>query len=173
MKFNRRHFLATLFLAGGSAYYFFRGEKIRPYNPEVQLLLALAHHLYPTSPLGFGVDQIDLAAYITFVLEDQRILQEDRDYLLRGVKWVQEDAYTMFGKSFLQLSFEQKEKLLQKISQLHWGDNYLSYLLTYIFEALFAAPVYGSQSDRLAWAWSGHQPGFPLPQTKQEIAYEQ
>jgi hypothetical protein len=171
MKFNRRHFLATLFVGGGASYFYFKGQKVRPYRSEVQVMLALAHHLYPTSTLGFGVDQINLASYLLFVLQDERILQDDRDYLLRGIAWVEEDAFKQYQQSFMKLNHEQKEALLQAITLLQWGDNYINYLFSYIFEAMFAAPVYGSHSDKLAWKWSGHNPGFPQPQNLEDIDY--
>ena len=172
MNFNRRHFLTTALIGSAGVVYYFKGKKVSLFDDKVQVILATAYHLYPTSPLGFGVKEIHLASYLAFVLADKRILQEDRDYLSRGGTWIQEEALAKYGKSFLVLSHEQKEMLLQEIKDFDWGYNYIHYLFTYIFEAMFSAPIYGSNIKKITWKWSGHNPGFPQPSRIEDIEYE-
>ena len=53
--------------------------------------------------------------------------------------------------------------LLRQIAKSTAGENWLATLLSYIFEALLAAPIYGGNPGGVGWKWLQHQPGFPLP----------
>ena len=171
MNFNRRHFLGLSAFASLGTWWYLSGKQTRFFDEGTQVMLAMSEHLYPTSPLGFGVSSLHMASYFTFVLEDERIMKEDRNYLIDGSRWVQEQAMQDFGKSFLQLTAEEKEKLLQSISTFQWGHSYIHYIFSYIFEAMFSAPVYGSNIDKIGWKWAGHNPGFPQPQSHKDISY--
>lgn len=171
MNFNRRHFLATAFIASAGVVYYMKGKKITLFDDKVQVILATAYHLYPVSPLGFGVKELDFASYLAWVISDERIVKEDRTYLLRGGTWIEQEAVEKFGKSFLLLSKKDKESILQDITDYTWGYNYISYLFNYIFEALFSAPIYGSNKESIGWKWSGHNAGFPQPQKIEDITY--
>lgn len=171
MKLNRRHFFSLSLVALAGVTYYFNGKKVTLFDDKVQTILATAYHLYPSSPLGFGIQELNLSSYLAFVLADERIAKEDRDYLLRGGIWIEEEAVLEYKKSFLLLKSSEKERLLQKIITFEWGENYLNYLLTYIFEAIFSAPIYGSNVDQIGWQWSGHKPGFPQPKKPEDIIY--
>lgn len=171
MKLNRRHFISLSLVATAGAVYYFKGKKVTLFDDKTQIILATAYHLYPASPLGFGIQELDLTSYLAFVLEDERIAKEDRDYLLRGGTWIEEQAHEDFKKSFLILTVNEKERLLQNIITFKWGENYINYLFTYIFEAIFSAPIYGSNIEKIGWQWSGHNPGFPQPKKVEDIIY--
>lgn len=171
MKLNRRHFLATIFVGTGLSYFSLNNQKVRAYSSEVQIMLSTAEHLYPTSSLGLGMKAYNLATYLVFVLQDQRILQEDRDYLLRGSGWIEEESVKMYKKSFLLCTKLEKETLLQDIVSFEWGNNYINYLFSYIFEAMLSAPIYGSNLHAQGWKFLEHQAGFPQPQTQTDITY--
>ena len=171
MNFNRRHFLGLSAFASVGTWWYLSGNETRFFDESTQVMIAMSEHLYPTSALGFGVSSLHIASYFAFVLEDERIMKEDRDYLINGSRWVQEQAMEDFDKSFLHLTVEEKEKLLQSISELKWGYSYIRHLLGYLFEAMFSAPIYGSNIQEIGWKWSGHNPGFPQPQTRKEISY--
>lgn len=166
---NRRLFLGTALLSGAAlltaryAYTFFS-------NPT-QVMLSVMDHLYPTSPLGFGVRELGVAAYMVGVVQDVRILPSDKAYLKKGARWIEEEAHAMYDKSFLSLNTQQKEQLLQTITQEPWGVNYINYLFNYIFEAIFSPPIYGTNGHEMGWKWAEHQAGFPLPTTQKEITY--
>ena len=171
MHLSRRHFLTATFLGAIAGVLYFKGQKISLYDEKVQVLLATAYHLYPTSPLGFGVKEVNLASYLVFVLEDDRIIQGDKDFLLNGGKWIEEEARKKHDRGFVALNSQEKESLLQGIIEFNWGYNYINYLFNYIFEAMFSAPVYGSNTDEIGWKWAGHQAGFPQPQKLKDIDY--
>ncbi len=177
MKHNtmsRRVFIgSTLAIGIGTLFWFKRrNENVKIHANEVQVLLHCAYHLFPQSKLGPGALDLNIAHYLSQVLSDKRILQEDRDYLLKGARWVEESSYEEFDKSFLNLSIPDKERLLQKVSKERWGENFIETILTYIFEALLSSPVYGSNQGEIGWKWLEHQAGFPQPKYIDEINYE-
>jgi len=172
--YSRRVFLGTSFIFGaGSIFYLSnKDKKTRLYANDVQVLLNLSQHLFPQSKLGPSAKALHIASYLTFVLKDKRIMKQDRDYFLKGAYWLEESAFETYELSFLNLSFTQKESLLQDIKEDRWGRSLLYTSLTYIFEALLSSPIYGSNEDALGWKWLEHNAGFPQPQTKKEIMYE-
>lgn len=171
MKLNRRHFLSLSLVTGAGLVYYYQGKKVTLFEDKTQTILAIAYHLYPTSALGFGIQELNLASYLAFVLSDERLAKEDRDYLLKGGHWIEEEAVHTYEKGFIALTKGEKEDLLQKIITYEWGENYINYLFIYIFEAMFSAPIYGSNVGKIAWKWSGHQPGFPQPKKTEDIIY--
>lgn len=144
---------------------------MRLYANKVQVLLHTAYHLFPYSTIGPGARELRISSYLSFVLKDERILKEDREYLLLGAAWLEESAYEQYDKSFLNLDTLQKEELLKNVSKKTWGENFIYTTLGYIFEALLSAPVYGSNIDEIGWKWLEHNPGFPQPVNKKEIDY--
>lgn len=144
----------------------------RLYSKDVQVLLQTAYQLFPHSKLGPGAVDLHIAAYLSYVLQDERIMEEERHYLLKGAGWLEESAFESYGKSFLSLAIDEKESLLHKVSRDRWGENFIYRVLNYILEALLCTPVYGSNVKEIGWKWLEHNPGFPQPPTKKEISYD-
>ena len=61
------------------------------------------------------------------------------------------------------LTLQEKETILRAISKSRAGENWLSNLVGYIFEAMLSPPSYGGNPDGIGWQWLEHQAGFPLP----------
>lgn len=120
-------------------------------------------HLFPDDGDGPSAKDINAAHYLKFVLESPDIDPEERDFIYKGTNWLDGVANEQDGESFLKLSYEQQEKVLEKIVTSRAGENWLSYLILYILEALLTAPAYGSNPNGIGWNWLSHNPGFPLP----------
>jgi len=86
-----------------------------------------------------------------------------KHFILNGPSWLNELAGNEHGKAFAELTTTQQEQLLQRIARTSAGENWLSLLLLYIFEALLSSPVYGGNPDGIGWRWLEHNPGFPQP----------
>lgn len=178
MKHNalsRRVFVgSSLALGVGAVFWLYskNTKKIKVYANNIQVLLQCAYHLFPQSKLGPGAIDLNISSYLSQVLVDERILQDDRHYFLQGATWLEESSHEEFNQSFLNLSKSEKEKLLQSIVRKRWGENFIYTTLSYIFEALLSSPVYGSNQNEIGWKWLEHQAGFPQPSTKEEITYE-
>lgn len=174
-KLSRRVFVgSSLALGVGAVFWFSNGnkDKIKVYANNVQVLLQCAYHLFPYSKLGPGAIDLNISSYLSQVLADERIMQEDRHYFLQGATWLEESAHEEFNQSFLNLNSRDKENLLQMISRKRWGENFIYTTLSYIFEALLSSPIYGSNQNEIGWKWLEHQAGFPQPSNKEEITYE-
>ena len=173
---TRRLFIGGSLAIGAGAFVLFNKEKkkldISLFAKDTQVLLHTAYHLFPQSKQAPSAKDLHVSSYLVFVLKDERILKEDRDYLLKGAYWLEESSFETFDKSFLQLSKEEKEELLQDVATYRWGENFIYTTMTYIFEALVSAPVYGSNVDEIGWKFLSHNPGFPQPKTMKEISYD-
>lgn len=170
-----RRLFVGLGIAAGLGLFIYTGNeknvKTRFYSNSMQVLLHSAYHLFPISKLGPGAKELHISSYLSFVLKDERIAKDEREYFLQGALWLEESAFEEYGKSFLNLSIFEKEKLFQAVCLKSWGENFIYTSLTYIFEALLSAPVYGSNTDEIGWKWLDHAPGFPQPEQSEDVSY--
>lgn len=120
-------------------------------------------HLFPADKNGPGASDVNATAYLRFVLDARDTDPVERKVILDGVNWLNDIAKEQGAKSFIELSSADRERVLKKIAASSAGENWLSYLLLYIFEALLSDPVYGGNPDGVGWKWLQHQPGFPHP----------
>lgn len=169
----RRVFLGASLAAGLGIYLWPQSNtETKLFKNDVQVLLHAAYHLFPQSKLGPGAIDLKISGYLSMVLKDERILEEDRHYLLQGAVWLEQRAVETFNKSFLNLAYVEKEKLFQEITEYRWGVSFVRNTLTYVFEALLCSPVYGSNPNEVGWKWLDHNPGFPQPSMNEEIVYD-
>ncbi|GAA6171499.1 hypothetical protein NBRC116592_11690 [Colwellia sp. KU-HH00111] len=134
-------------------------------------LEATLMHLLPESThkprSGPSAKDIDALAYLYQVVTVQPIDQDEKDFIIKGVSWLNGYAHSQLDKPFVKLSSDEKEIILRGISQSRAGENWLATLLAYIFEAMLAPPAYGGNPNGVGWHWLEHQPGFPLPKAGQ------
>lgn len=126
-------------------------------------IVAVQEHLFPSETDSPGANDINAASYLKRLLDDTDNDQDERNFILNGPNWLNELAKTEYQKPFAQLDATQGEQLLQRIAQSEAGENWLSLLLLYIFEALLSSPLYGGNPDGIGWRWLEHNPGFPQP----------
>jgi gluconate 2-dehydrogenase gamma chain len=124
---------------------------------------AVQQHLFPAEAGIPGAREINALVYLQFVITDTTLDADDREFISKGVGWLEDIAVQMYKKSFVTLDEKQREKVLQRIAASEAGENWLSTLLLYIVEALLTDPVYGGNTDQLGWKWLQHVPGFPRP----------
>jgi len=126
-------------------------------------LNATLNHLLPTSDTGPSAEEIQALAYLHQVMTVQPTSQDEKDFIIKGVGWLNGYAKTEKQALFFQLTFDEKEELLQGISRSTAGGNWINTLLNYIFEAMLSPPSYGGNPDGIGWKWLEHQAGFPMP----------
>ena len=119
--------------------------------------------LFPADGNGPSATDLNTAAYLNFVLTADDTDPEQRDFILKGIDWLNQLANTELKLNFISASSEQQQQLIQTISTSQSGERWLSYLLLYIFEALLSDPIYGGNPDGIGWQWLQHQAGFPRP----------
>ncbi len=130
-------------------------------------LEATLNQLLPESATGPSAVDIKAMTYLYQVMTVQPTEQDEKDFIIRGVGWLNAYAKSEKSSHFANLSFNDKEQLLKGISQSTAGQNWLNTLLSYIFQAMLAPPSYGCNPSGIGWQWLAHQPGFPLPKEGQ------
>ncbi|MEW6995448.1 gluconate 2-dehydrogenase subunit 3 family protein [Colwelliaceae bacterium MEBiC 14330] len=130
-------------------------------------LNATLNHLLPSSATGPSATDIQATAYLFQVITVQPTEQDEKDFILKGVGWLNDYANSQKSKPFALLNFADKEQLLQSISRSRAGENWLNTLLGYIFQAMLAPPSYGGNPNNIGYQWLEHQAGFPIPKEGQ------
>jgi len=128
---------------------------------------ATLNQLLPESATGPSAEDINATAYLHQIMTVQPTEQGEKDFILKGVGWLNGYANSEKNKAFAELTFDEKEQLLQGISQSRAGSNWLNTLLGYIFQAMLAPPSYGGNPRGIGWQWLEHKAGFPLPEKGQ------
>lgn len=130
-------------------------------DKDFNTLIAVQNHLFPTSKNSPGAQDIHAAQYYTWVLTDPYRDPDSIKQMRNGIRWTQETATETYNEDFVSLNFDEKENVLQIMAQEGWGENWLSVVLTLIFEALLSDPIYGSNDHEAGWKWLEHTPGVP------------
>ena len=173
-KIDRRTFLqglAVMGLAAGVAKtltYLYQEKQLPTALTASQdkIILAVQEHLFPKTNAAPSAKEINANEYLHFVLHDQTLDIRDRKFIKNGILWLEEETHAKYNCSFIDLNIEEKETILQEISQVRWGEGWLSSLLSYIFEALLSDPIYGANPDGIGWKWLNHRAGHPRPKHK-------
>lgn len=128
---------------------------------------ATLNQLLPSSATGPSASEIRATAYLYQVMTVQPTEQNEKDFILKGVGWLNGYANSEKSANFAQLDFAEKEELLRGISRSTAGQNWLNTLLGYIFQAMLSPASYGGNPGGIGWQWLEHQAGFPLPEEGQ------
>ena len=140
--------------------------KVLQTDPWLTLNAVLAH-LLPESPTGPSAKEIQATQYLYNVVYQQPTDNAEIEFIYKGVGWLNGFSQSQLKKNFVMLTLQEKETILRAISKSRAGENWLSNLVGYIFEAMLSPPSYGGNPDGIGWQWLEHQAGFPLPQAGQ------
>ncbi len=114
------------------------------------------------------IDELNVVDYCLWVLQDKYVDQEENQYLISGLNWTDETAIENYEKHFEKLDKKEKVELLEEIIKSDWGKDWMSKLVSLMFEAMLADPIYGSNPNDLSWEWLNHNPGQPRPSRKND-----
>lgn len=132
-------------------------------EPAWQTLAQVQEVLFPAAEDIPGAADIGASIYLHNAIENPNADGDDKDFIFRGVGWLDGLTQQHHKKTFLQLKPQQQEDIIQVIVKSRAGRNWVSMLLTYILEALLTDPVYGGNKNGVGWQWLEHQPGYPAP----------
>ncbi len=127
---------------------------------------AVQEHLFPRTTgdqASPGASDVHALEYLQAMLNTPDADSDEHDFIIKGVSWLDGVANNLVGHPFIKLNKADRERVLKKISTSTSGENWLSMLLNYIFEALLTDPVYGGNTNKTGWQWLEHQAGFPRP----------
>jgi len=128
-----------------------------------QTLNAVLNHLLPVSATGPSATDIQALQYLHNVVTQQPTSEAEVTFIKKGVGWLNGYSQSQLNKLFIDLNFDQKEMILRGISKSQAGENWISTLLSYIFEAMLTPAIYGGNPNHIGEKWLNHQAGFPLP----------
>ncbi|MFD2167213.1 gluconate 2-dehydrogenase subunit 3 family protein [Thalassotalea euphylliae] len=124
---------------------------------------AVLNHLLPSSESGPGAQDIQALAYLYNVVDEQPLDSEEKAFIEKGVGWLNGFSNSQLNKPFVELSTQDKETILRKISGSRAGHNWINTLINYLYEAMLSPPAYGGNPNGIGWKWLNHKAGFPLP----------
>lgn len=139
------------------------GETAVLSSSQFSIVSSVQKILFPSDNNGPGAYDVMADKYLLWVLSDDLMDPEEKEYIIDGIAWVDETAEENFSKNFSELSNREKELLIADIAQERWGRSWLGVILTFIFEALLSDPQYGGNPGSIGWNWLHHNPGFPRP----------
>ena len=121
------------------------------------------NHLLPSSSTGPGAAEVRASLYLYHVVNEQTVDKEEKEFILKGVGWLNGYSTSQLTKKFTELTAKEKETILRGISASRAGNNWLNTLINYLYEAMLSPPSYGGNPNGIGWTWLEHQAGFPLP----------
>ncbi len=176
---NRRTFLRGALIAGALTQitvFTSCSKQLREANDiltaeQSTILYDVLNIFFPDDGNGPSIEDINAFGYIMWVLQDTLNRKtSENEYIIEGIDWANETAEEIYFMPFVELDQEQKEALVGKFTELNWGKNWSSVLITLICEAVVLDPIYGGNTNEVGWEWLNHTPGFPRP--TQELRYE-
>ena len=169
MLINKRAFL--LRAAGFLATFFLptilvrsaKGHTSNQLKDPWKTIEVVQNHLFPADADSPGANEINAIAYLRNIIASHLIDQDEKEFIINGVKWLNDLSLEKKKAVFTKLSYSQRTEMLHKITESKAGRRWISKLLSYIFEALLSDPVYGGNPAGIGWKWLNHHPGFPRP----------
>ncbi len=168
-QISRRNFVKSTFALGAlSQVGFLRSCTDQISNSilsakQLDIIITVQNILFPKDKNGAGASDFNAHNYVLWVLNDKRIDPDENNYIIKGLKWVDETAEENYEKKFLKLSKKEQVKLIHFISNTNWGESWLSVMLTLIIEAMISDPIYGFNTDEIGRKWLEHEAGLPRP----------
>jgi gluconate 2-dehydrogenase gamma chain len=130
---------------------------------QLDIVITVQNILFPKDKNGPGAINFNAHKYLEWVLADKRIDPDENQYIINGLKWLNETAEEEHSKKFLKLTKKEQVDLIHTISRISWGESWLSVMLTLIIEAMISDPIYGFNTNEIGRKWLEHQAGFPKP----------
>lgn len=128
-------------------------------------IAAVQEHLLPADDTSPGAKDIYALRFLRNMLDAPDTDPEDKDFIINGIGWLNDLSIKEYDQRFINLNNADKETVLRKVEASRTGSRWLSYMMTYLIEALLSDPVYGGNKDRKGWLWLEHIAGFPTPDT--------
>ena len=153
---QRRNILKVGFLA--SSVVVMQGCDLFGVTTLRDTLRLLQYDLYPKAEEL----QIDTLPYINkIILHHPRVTKSEKNFIKNGFEWLNEEAVQMYQKMYAKLSKQERQNVLTSVAQTEWGSSWMDTMLGYIFEASFGDPIYGGNTQEVAWKWLEFVGGEP------------
>ena len=164
---SRRKFLKGLALAGIASQIPFISSCFNDNDNFIgkyeKTIKAIQQILFPDDDFGPGALGINAHKYFIWAVADNQMDEQDRSFIFNGLEWTEQLSEKEYSKAFHELEVKQQKILVIKMTDLKWGETWLSVMMTFILEALLSNPLYGGNPNEEAWKWLNHYAGSPQP----------
>jgi len=148
--------------------------------PQRQTLIALADLIFPADHLGPAASAVRVPDMIDEWLSAPYPLQQkDRDVLLPGLQWIEDEARKRFTKDFSALAEEQKRAIADDICWAPEAKPEFKKAAAFFqrFRTLAASAYYGTEAGWKALGYVGNIPlanfAGPPPEVLERLGVEQ
>lgn len=124
---------------------------------EIEVLKITLNHLFPTTKKYNGAKKFGAFEYLLKASKHKSFDKSDMRFLLEGTSEI-----LKLDPNFINSSKMKKEKILRKFEKTTFGENVLSLLLYYGFEAMLSDPIYGGNKHMSGWQNIKHTPPTPM-----------
>lgn len=126
-----------------------------------EILNYVLNFIWPQDGNGPSVSDLNIDKYILFEINDKGYDPQKSKYLTDGLQWIEDTSLANYNKKFKQLNKNQKDLLLFSILDSDWGFDWMSQMVTTIFEAVLSDPIYMYNKNGISFHWLNHIPGSP------------
>lgn len=129
-----------------------------------EIIKSTLEHLFPKYKQHYGAKELDIYNFLDLTVNSKYFSKDDFDFLISGTKELHR-----LDNNFLNLSIQNKEKILRNFENTKLGKNWLKVVMNYAIEGMLSDPIYGGNKNQLGWSALKHTAGFPRPRTKYAI----
>lgn len=153
---NRRTFLH---LSALIPLYNIKLEALEKLPKEWYVIYEVYDVLFPQTTTMPKASKFEATQYLINNIYHETFPKDDREFILQGAK----DFKGAFPKF---LNSDNKEQFIIKAQKNSYGNDWLTKLLEYGFEAMFSDPIYGGNKNEAIWKAVNHKAGLPRPKIK-------
>lgn len=117
--------------------------------------------LFPKTKNMPSAKEFNAIAFLKEVSSHDSFDKDDKELLFQGAK----DFNNNFPK-FLRSNQKEKEKFIQRANESSYGQEWLNKVIYYGIEAMLSDPIYGGNTNEIAWKSLDHETGKPQPKAK-------
>lgn len=117
--------------------------------------------LFPKTSTMPSAKEFNATSYLQINLKHKSFDKDDREYILQGAI----DFNDSFP-NFLNANEREKQNIIERTKNGEYGESWLTKLVYYGIEAMLSDPIYGGNTDEIAWKSLNHQTGRPQPKQK-------
>lgn len=158
---SRRNFLKDTFLT--TAVIVMSNKELYGAVSVLGTISLIQQDLFPQTKNIPTLKDVNAVEYLSTVLRSTHISDANKEFIRNGVQWINEEAVSIYKKSYVHLSSDERQSVLKSISTQRWGESWIETILTYIFEAMLSDPIYGVNKNEAGWKWLKHSCGEPRP----------
>lgn len=114
--------------------------------------------LFPKTQTMPNAKEFGATHYLIKNIQNEYFDKEDANLIIQGTI-----DFTSSFPNFINISQKEQEQIIQSASQNSYGNEWLSKLIRYGFEALLSDPIYGGNTNQVGWKALHHKAGQPQP----------